>query len=81
MIAHADAVRHSLEYMREVVQRNDRAERAYMRASDVKVKGPYDEDDEMGMYGDGMKTQYALTEVKKRRGVSIPIINLLRDSG
>lgn len=72
MIAHADAVRHSLEYMREVVQRNERADRAYMRSDGVKVKGPYDDEDDVGMYGDSMKTQYALTEVKKRRGRAAP---------
>lgn len=74
MIAHADAVRHSLEYMREAVQRNDRAERAFMRPSDGgKVKGPYDDDEDVSMYGDSLKTQYTLTEVKKRRGVSISL--------
>jgi hypothetical protein len=67
IIAHTEAVRHSLEYVREVVQQSMRSERVREGA---KPKGPYEEEDDVGMYGDSMKTQYALTEVKKRRGVS-----------
>lgn len=34
------------------------------------MKGPYEEEHDVNMYGDGMKPQYGITEVKKRRGVS-----------
>lgn len=68
MIAHTDSVRHALEYVREVVQQSIRSERA---REGTKMKGPYEEDDDVAMYGDSMKAQYALTEVKKRRGVSV----------
>jgi uncharacterized protein YueI len=69
IIAHTEAVRHSLEYVREVVQQSMRSERVREGA---KPKGPYEEEDDVGMYGDSMKTQYALTEVKKRRGRAAP---------
>lgn len=37
----------------------------------AKMKGPYDEEHDVQMYGDGIKPQYGITEVKKRRGVSL----------
>lgn len=79
MIAHADAVRHSLEFMREAVARNDRAQMAYFRSTieNMKPGDPYDPNDDMSigfgkMFDDPMKSAYGITEVKKRRGVSIP---------
>lgn len=69
MIACADYIKKSLEGLRDVVQ-NVMAERA---RESGKAKGPYDEED-VAMYGDGMKPQYQqISEPNKRkRGVSQP---------
>ena len=67
MLANVDLIKRSLEQVKDAVQVSIQNERA---REGVKVKGPYDEDHDVHMYGDGMKPQYTMTEVKKRRGVS-----------
>lgn len=67
MIGNNEIIRQSLEYVRDVVQQSIRRERAREGA---KVKASsYEEDDDVPMYGENVKAQYAMTEVKKRRGV------------
>lgn len=61
-------VKKKLEEVREMVQQTRvTTERARVHGS----RKPYDDED-MAMYGDGMKQPYTLNEVKKRRGVSPP---------
>ncbi|ORY68820.1 uncharacterized protein BCR38DRAFT_139605 [Pseudomassariella vexata] len=67
MLSNADYLRKSLENVRELVQ-HSLAEKA---REGGKHKGPYDDDD-ISMYGDGMKQHYSLGEVKKRRGRAAP---------
>ena len=67
MLSNIDLMKRSLEQVRETVQISIQNERAREGA---KAKGTYDEDQDVPMYGDGMKPQYPMAEVKKRRGVS-----------
>lgn len=67
MLNMAEWMRGMLDNLRTMVQHsmvmNDRAREA------SGSKGPY-EDEEMAVYGDGMKSAYEMAGVKKRRGVS-----------
>lgn len=67
MVNMAEWMRGMLDNLRTMVQHstvmNDRAREA------SGSKGPY-EDEEMAVYGDGMKSAYEMAGVKKRRGVS-----------
>lgn len=65
MIANVEYLRKNVETVRDVVQQSIANE----KAREGRHKGPYDDDD-VSMYGDGMKQHYGLGEVKKRRGVS-----------
>ena len=68
MLANVDLIKRSLEQVKDAVQASIQSERA---REGTKVKGTYEEDHDIPMYGDGMKPQYAMQhEVKKRRGVS-----------
>jgi hypothetical protein len=58
-----------LEDVRDIVQQNRIQSE---RARDSSGRSPDDED--MSMYGDGIKTPYVMHEVKKRRGVSTPLM-------
>lgn len=66
MLSNVEYLRKSIENVREVVQHSLANEKA---REGGKHKGAY-EDDDVSMYGDGMKHSYGLGEVKKRRGVS-----------
>lgn len=67
MLNMAEWMKGMLDGLRTMVQQsavmNDRAREA------SRSKGPY-EDEEMAMYGEGMKSAYEMAGVKKRRGVS-----------
>lgn len=67
MLNMAEWMRGMLDNLRTMVQHsmvmNDRAREA------SRGKGPYDDEDVV-MYGDGMKSAYEMAGVKKRRGVS-----------
>lgn len=67
MLNMAEWMRGMLDNLRTMVQQsvvmNDRAREA------SRGKGSY-EDEDMAMYGDGMKSAYEMAGVKKRRGVS-----------
>lgn len=68
MITNVEMVKRSLEHVRDVVvQASIQSETAREGA---KMKGPYDEEHDVAMYSEGLKPQYGMTEVKKRRGVS-----------
>lgn len=70
MLANVDLIKRSLEQVKDAVQASIQSERA---REGTKVKGTYEEDHDIPMYGNGMKPQYAMQhEVKKRRGVSPP---------
>lgn len=68
MMNMAELMKGMLENLRGMVQAsmymNDRAREA------SRVKGPPYEDEDVSMYGDGMKSSYEIGGVKKRRGVS-----------
>lgn len=66
MLGNVDFMKRSLENLRELVQHSLATE----KAREGRGKGPYEGDDDISMYGDGMKQPYGLSEVKKRRGVS-----------
>lgn len=66
MLGNVDYLRKTIENVREVVQHSIASEKA---REGGKHKAPYDDDD-VSMYGDGMKHSYGLGEVRKRRGVS-----------
>lgn len=66
MMANAELTRGTIARLKEIVLHSLRTERA---REHNKPKGPY-EDDHGNSYGDNPRTQYGLTEVKKRRGVS-----------
>lgn len=71
MLANVDLIKRSLEQVKDAVQASIQSERA---REGTKVKGTYEEDHDVSMYGDGMKPQYAMQhEVKKRRGVSFAL--------
>lgn len=67
MLNMAEWMKGMLDNLRGMVQAsivmNDRAREV------SRGKGPY-EDEDMAMYGDGMKAAYEMGGVKKRRGVS-----------
>jgi hypothetical protein len=67
MLHNTDYLKKTLESIREVVHHSIANEKA---REGGKHRGPYDDDD-VSMYGDGMKQHYSLGEVKKRRGVSL----------
>ncbi|CAJ2502380.1 Uu.00g097740.m01.CDS01 [Anthostomella pinea] len=69
MLDNAIWLRQSLENIRDIVQQSIATEKA---REGGRSKGPFDGDDDMGMYGDGMKQPYGLGEVKKRRGRAAP---------
>lgn len=68
MLNMAEWMKGMLDNLRGMVQAsmvmNDRAREA------SRGKGPPYEDEDMSMYGDGMKSAYEMGGVKKRRGVS-----------
>lgn len=67
MLSNAEMARTALEQIKDVVQHSIRNERA---REAPKGKATYEDDQDAAMFEDGIKTQYAITEVKKRRGVS-----------
>ncbi|KAH7149647.1 hypothetical protein B0J13DRAFT_311259 [Dactylonectria estremocensis] len=69
MLGNMELIKRSLEQVRDLVQTSIQNERAREGA---KMKSPYEEDHDVSMYGDGMKPQYGITEVKKRRGRAAP---------
>lgn len=60
--------RAALERLREVIAQSIRNERA---REPPKPKVTYHDEQDVPMFEDGSKTHYNITEVKKRRGVSI----------
>lgn len=68
MLANVEYIKRSLEQVREVVQVSMQTDR---QRESVKPKGPYGEAHDVPMY-DGMKPQYPVNEVKKRRGRAAP---------
>jgi hypothetical protein len=66
MLSNVELIKRSLAQVRDLVQTSIQNERAQEGATE----GYYDEHD-VPMYGDAMKPQYGITEVKKRRGVSM----------
>ncbi|KAG5798607.1 hypothetical protein H9Q69_002347 [Fusarium xylarioides] len=69
MLSNIELVKRSLEQVRDLVQTSIQNERA---REGSKMKGPYEEEHDVNMYGDGMKPAYGITEVKKRRGRAAP---------
>jgi hypothetical protein len=67
MLSNVDYIKRSLEGVRDMVQQSVLTERA---REGSKNKMPY-EDEDVPMYGDGNKSSYGSSEVKKRRGVSV----------
>lgn len=73
MLSNVEYLKRSLEQCREVIVASLQSERA--REGAKPPKGPYEEDQDVPMYGDSIKPPYGMTEVKKRRGVSLqPIL-------
>ncbi|KAL6866095.1 hypothetical protein ACO1O0_002195 [Amphichorda felina] len=68
MLSNADMVRASLERVKEAVHQSIRNE----RAREAPKAATYEEERDVPMFEDGMKSQYAITEVKKRRGRAAP---------
>ncbi|KAI0853140.1 hypothetical protein F5Y00DRAFT_133049 [Daldinia vernicosa] len=68
MLGNVEFIKRSLENLREIVQHSLATE----KAREGRGKGPYEGDDDISMYGDGMKQPYGLSEVKKRRGRAAP---------
>lgn len=66
MLHNVDYLKKTLDNIREIVNSSIANEKA---REGGKYRGPYDDED-VSMYGDGMKPHYGLGEVKKRRGVS-----------
>lgn len=69
MLVNLEVIKRSFDQVKDAVQASIQSERA---REGTKIKGTYEEDHDVPMYGDGMKPQYAMPphEVKKRRGVS-----------
>lgn len=69
MLANLEVIKQSFDQVKDAVQASIQSERA---REGIKIKGQYEEDHDVPMYGDVMKPQYAMPshEVKKRRGVS-----------
>ncbi len=70
LLSNVNYLKQNLENLRELVQHSIQTEKA---REGGRAKGPYDGDDDVSMYGDGMKQPYNMGEVKKRRGVSFSI--------
>jgi hypothetical protein len=68
MLANADLMKRSLEQVRDLVQASIQSERA---REGTKMKGPYEEDQDVAMYVDGSKSQY-VPEKKRARGRAAP---------
>ena len=66
LLSNVTYLKQNLENLRELVQHSIQTE----KAREGRPKGPYDGEDDVSMYGDGVKQPYGLGEVKKRRGVS-----------
>lgn len=73
MLSNIELTKRSLEQVRDLVLASIQNERVREGA---KMKGPYEEERDVPMYGDAMKPQYSVTEVKKRRGVSFRCLNV-----
>lgn len=69
MLSNIELMKRSLEQVRETIQVSIQNEQAREGA---KAKAPGEEDQDLPMYGDGLKAQYPMNEVKKRRGVRLP---------
>ncbi|KAI5858223.1 hypothetical protein GGS23DRAFT_616568 [Durotheca rogersii] len=70
MLGNVEYAKHALENLRELVQRSIATEKA---REGGRAKGPYDGDDDISMYGEGMNKPYGLApEIKKRRGRAAP---------
>ncbi|KAH6871154.1 GATA-type sexual development transcription factor NsdD [Thelonectria olida] len=67
MLSNVDLIKCSLAQVRDLVQTSIQNERAREGAT----KG-YDDEHDVPMYGDAMKPQHGITEVKKRRGRAGP---------
>ncbi|KAH0498858.1 hypothetical protein TgHK011_006086 [Trichoderma gracile] len=70
MLSNVEYLKRSLEQCREVIVASLQSERA--REGAKPPKGPYEEDQDVPMYGDSIKPPYGMTEVKKRRGRAAP---------
>jgi hypothetical protein len=61
-----------LQRMRDMIEAQEHAAQQDQRMRDLGARGPGAYDDEMSMYGDGMKNQiFGGSDAKKRRGVRI----------
>ncbi|KAK2609283.1 hypothetical protein QQS21_002218 [Conoideocrella luteorostrata] len=70
MLANVDYIKRSMEQVRDAVQASIQSERA---REGNKITGSFEEEhQDVPMYDNGMKQQYTLTEVKKRRGRAAP---------
>ncbi|EQL00880.1 GATA-type sexual development transcription factor NsdD [Ophiocordyceps sinensis CO18] len=71
MLVNLEVIKRSFDQVKDAVQASIQSERA---REGTKIKGTYEEDHDVPMYGDGMKPQYAMPphEVKKRRGRAAP---------
>ncbi|KAM4066132.1 GATA zinc finger domain-containing protein [Hirsutella rhossiliensis] len=71
MLANLEVIKQSFDQVKDAVQASIQSERA---REGIKIKGTYEEDHDVPMYGDAMKPQYAMPshEVKKRRGRAAP---------
>lgn len=68
MLSNNEMQRAALDRLREVIAQSIRNERA---REPPKHKTTYQDDQDLPMFEDGAKGHYNITEVKKRRGVSI----------
>ncbi|OAQ70700.1 GATA-type sexual development transcription factor NsdD [Pochonia chlamydosporia 170] len=70
MLGNIDMIKRSLEQVKDAVQASIQSERA---REGTKGKGAFEEEhQDVPMYDNGMKPQYTMTEVKKRRGRAAP---------
>ncbi|KID91293.1 GATA-type sexual development transcription factor NsdD [Metarhizium guizhouense ARSEF 977] len=69
MLGNIDIIKRCLEQVRDAVQVSIQNERA---REGTKIKGAFEEHQDVSMYDNGMKSQYTMTEVKKRRGRAAP---------
>ncbi|KHN94332.1 GATA-type sexual development transcription factor NsdD [Metarhizium album ARSEF 1941] len=66
VLGNMDMIKRSLEQVKDLVQASIQSERA---REGTKIKGAFEEEhQDVPMYDNGMKPQYTMTEVKKRRG-------------
>lgn len=72
MLHNTDYLKKTLDSIREVVHHSIASEK---ERNNGKNRSQFDDDD-VSMYGDGMKRQYGLGEVKKRRGVSPHVLQV-----